>query len=167
MPIVSKETSKKDFNLEMAVLHQIARCASSFDFEGASEWNNCLGDVGSKQIGVRLRESTAFIGGLDVFNYECLLAEVDAESQSKAHAPDVGNLAGSGVKYSLVMGDEYGSKPKFSLSLRPNEQSHIDIKASMVNRMTSETLSRIDDQNVRFEKNIFQFLRMVRPFSCS
>lgn len=167
MPTIANDSSKKNFTLEMAVLQQLARCANSFDFEGASEWNEALGDSQSSQIGLRLRESTAFIGGLDVFNYECLLAELDADSQSKLHSPNVGELEAPGVKYSLVMGDEYGSKPKFNLALRPNEVSHIDIKLSMTNRMTAETVVRIDEQNVRFEKAIFQFLRMVRPFSCS
>jgi hypothetical protein len=167
MPTVANDVSKKDYELEMSVLQQISRCASSFDFEGASDWNNTLGDEQSKQIGIHLRESTAFIGGLDVFNYECLLAEVDSVSQSSMHSPEVGQMGSPGVKFSLVMGDEYGSKSTFNPALRPNELTHVDIAASMANRMTAETVQRIDDQNVRFEKTIFQFLRMVRPFSCS
>lgn len=167
LPTLSKEEAKKDYDLEMAVLKQIARCAGSFDFEGASEWNASLGDHQSQQIGLHVRESTAFIGGLDVFNYECLLAEVDSQSQSAQHAPAVGRLDPPGVKYSLVMGDEYGSKPKYSLALRPHESSHVEIATSMANRMTAETILRIDEQNVRFEKTIFHFLRLVRPFSCS
>lgn len=167
MPITTKENSKKDYDLAMAVLQQIARCASSFDFEGASDWNSTLGDSQSKQIGMRLRESTAFIGGLDVFNYECVLAEVDAQSQSQLHAPEVGAMGGSGVKFSLVVGDEYKSQTRFSHALRPLEVSHADLKSSMTNRMTAETSARIDQQNVRFEKNVFEFLRLVRPFNCS
>lgn len=167
MPTVSKEAAKKDYNLEMAVLKQIARCSSSFEFEGSPEWNSTLGDEQSPQLGIHLRESTAFVGGLDVFNYECMLAELDSLSQSMKHSPEVGKLRPPGVKFSLVLGDEYGSKSSYSQALRPHEVSHMSIAASMSNRCTPETSQRIVDQNVRFEKTIFQFLRIIRPFSCS
>ena len=149
--------------LEDVVIRHIARSACSLDFEGSSVWND---SIGRHQIGLHARESTAFAGGLDTFNMECILAELDEESLSHKHASDVGTLDFPGVKFSLVMGNEYGKhKQHFSHALRPDETSHYELSATMQNRINPETAKRIQCENVRFEKAVYEFLSLVRPFS--
>jgi hypothetical protein len=152
----------KDSVLEDAVIRQIARCAIGFEFEGSAAWNERLGP---NQIGLHLRESTAFAGGLDTFNMECLLAELDTASKSYVNARNVGVLGGSGVKYTLVLGNEYGSTKAFSTNPRPDEVSHVAIVPTMSQRAATETFERIQRENVRFEKSVYQFLTLIKPFS--
>lgn len=165
LPIIPPESQlKKDSVLEEAVLQHIARCACSLDFEGSSAWND---SIGRYQIGVHARESTVYAGGLDTFNMDSILAEIDDESISHKHSPDVGHIDSPGVKFSLVMGNEYGSKQKYSHDMRPDEVSHIDLMTTMLSRVMPETIDRLNRENVKFEKAVFNFLRLVRPFSFS
>lgn len=156
----------QDGLLEDTVLRQIARNACSLDFEGSSSWND---SISRHQIGIHARESTAYAGGLDVFNMECILAEIDSESTSHRNAEGVGLLESPGVKFSLVMGNEYGKhkQQKYSHALRPNETSHYELLATMRNRLTTETARRLEEESVRFEKTVYEFLALVRPFSFS
>jgi hypothetical protein len=103
------------------------------------------------------------------FNMECILAEIDAESTSHKYAESVGQLEAPGVKFSLVMGNEYGKHKmtKYSHALRPDETSHYELLSTMQNRITPETASRIREESVQFEKTVFEFLSLVRPFSFS
>jgi hypothetical protein len=150
--------------LEDTTCQQIARNASCFDFEGSSVWND---SIAKTQIGLHIRETTAFYGGLDSFNYDCVLAEVDSESFSHIYAQGVGMIDPPGVKFSLVLGNEYGMKKKFLHTLRPNEVSHCELLLTMLNRMTPETSERYQRVNVRFEKAVYHFLRLVKPISFS
>lgn len=142
----------------------IARNAPCFDFEGSTPWNDY---IGKSQIGLHIRETTAFYGGLDTFNYDCVLAEIDAESFSHIYASDVGQIDYPGVKFSLVMGNEYGMTKKYLHSLRPNEVSHCELFLTMLTRIIPETTERYNRVNVRFEKAVYYFLRLVKPFSFS
>lgn len=92
---------------------------------------------------------------------------MDAESFSHIYASDVGNIAPPGVKFSLVMGNEYGMSKKYSHALRPNEVSHCELLLTMLNRVTPETTDRYNRVNVRFEKAVYYFLRLVKPISWS
>ncbi len=144
------------------MIRQVARCAISVDFEGSAAWNDKLGP---NQVGFHARESTAHVGGLDTFNMESILAENDYSSTSSLHAPNVGTLPGSGVKYTLVMGNEYGSSRSYSLAPRPDEVSHVTVAAALNSRVMPETQERIQNANTRFEKNVYNFLRIIKPFS--
>lgn len=148
----------------MEVLREVARGVSAFDFEGSAAWNTT---IPSYQIGILCRETSAYMGNLDTFDYECILAELDEKSMSYKNAPDVGTLEAPAIKYTLVMGNEYGSKKGFLHVPRPNEVSHCDIKNAMAERVMPYTLQRIYDENVRLEKTVFSTLRMLRPFSCN
>jgi hypothetical protein len=114
-----------------------------------------------------MRETTAYYGGLDSFNFDCVLAELDSESFSHVYAKEVGSIGPPGVKFSLVMGNEYGMGKKFLHALRPNEVSHCELLLTMLNRITSETSERYERVNVRFEKAVYYFLRLVKPISFS
>jgi hypothetical protein len=148
--------------LENVVMEQIARCASSLEFEGSSAWND---EIGPAQIGVLARETTTYSGGLDQFNFDCILAELDEESQSQKHSPQVGHLDSPAVKFSLVMGNEYGMKKKFTHNLRPDEVSHYDLITTMNSRVTPETKERYVRHDPRFEKTVHDLLKLVRPLS--
>jgi predicted secreted Zn-dependent protease len=65
------------------------------------------------------------------------------------------------------MGNEYGMGKKFLHALRPNEVSHCELLLTMLNRITSETSERYERVNVRFEKAVYYFLRLVKPISFS
>lgn len=147
------------------MLRHISRSACSLDFEGSTAWNDA---ISRHQIGVHSRESTTFAGGLDVFNMECILGELDAQSTSHKHAEEVGVLEDPGVKFSLVVGNEYGKhKQQYFHGLRPDETTHYELKATMTNRVMPETSLRIREENVQFEKAVYEFLSLVRPFSFS
>lgn len=149
--------------LEDDVLLAIARCSSALDFT-SSKWNK---DLSPSQIGILVRESTVATGQADVFDYESVLAEVDSQSESKLNAPDIlDTIPGkSGTKYTLVAGNEYGSKRHYSLAPRPNEQTHVNFNMTLQSRLTEESKERIDRGSERFHKTVYKLLKLVKPFS--
>ena len=148
----------------MEVLREVARGVSSFDFEGSSAWNTT---IPNHQIGILCRETSAYMGNIDTFDYDCVLAELDEKSVSCKNAPDVGGLEFPAVKYTLVMGNEYGNKKGFLHTPRPNEVSHCNVKNAMVSRVMPYTLQRVSEENVCFEKTVFTILRLLRPITCN
>lgn len=156
------ENTAKNQDLEDDVLFAISHCASSMEFQNSS-WNK---ELTSTQIGICGRESTLYTGGNDLFDFECILAEMDAHSESHMHAPEVGMSPGkAGAKYLLVLGNEYGDKKNYSLTPRPLEVSHADFLESLNSRLTPEGRSRILRGNERFHLTVYTLLRMIKPFS--
>jgi hypothetical protein len=152
--------------LEFEVLSQISRCASAYDFSSAP-WSQ---QIPAYQAGVLVREATVYTGGIDTFDYECVLAEVDEHSEAFKNAPDVGATppGSSGVKFTLVMGNEYGTREdKFSHVPRPNEVSHLELSEALSRRTAAETKERVERCNARFQNTVFILLRMIRPLSLS
>lgn len=148
--------------LEDDVLLALARCASSLEYKN-STWNK---ELPTSQIGIQVRESTAYLGNADTYDYECVLAELDSCSESARNAPDVGSIRGkSGVKYTLVLGNEYGDKRHFSHTPRPNEITHVDFLKSLTSRLTEESVERIKMGNERFHQTVYNVLKLLKPCS--
>ena len=145
------------------VLSQICRCANAFDFQ-SSDWNQ---SIPKNQVGILVRESSAYTGIEDGFDYECVLAQLDKNSESYEHAPDVAEIppSSSGVKFTLVMGNEYGDRRLFSHVPRPDEVSHLELCTAMTSRITPEAGERVDRCNVRFQRTVFTLLRLINPLS--
>jgi hypothetical protein len=143
----------------------MARCASAFEFV-SSPWGQKISET---QAGILVRESTVYTGTFDTFDYECVLAELDAVSESSKNAPDVGDIppASGGVKFTLVMGNEYGNRTLFSHMPRPTEVSHLELIGTLANRITDEAKDRAERCNARFSNTVFTLLRLVRPLSLS
>ena len=157
----------KDPLLNTEVLLQISRCANALEFQSSSVWAE-QGKV-KHQIGFLVRESSAYTGMEDGFDFECVLAEMDQHSESYSHAPDIGVFPSStnGVKFTLVMGNEYGDKIRFNNKPRPNEVSHLEISTAMASRATMEAQERMRRSNVRFQNTVYTLLRMINPLTLS
>ena len=145
------------------MLTQIARCANTFDFQ-SSTWGQ---SVPKSQVGLLVRESSVYTGIEDSFDYECVLAQLDKQSESCEQAPDMADMptSSSGVKFTLVMGNEYGNRKLFSHVPRPDEVSHLELCEAVSSRITSEASERIDRCNVRFQKTVYTLLRLINPLS--
>ena len=142
---------------------QIARCANAFDFQSCA-WGQ---SIPKSQVGLLVRETSVYTGIEDSFDYECVLAQIDKNSESYEQAPDVAEIpmSSSGIKFTLVMGNEYGNRKLFSHVPRPDEVSHLELSAAMSSRITSEASERIDRCNVRFQRTVYTLLRLINPLS--
>lgn len=78
-----KDISCKDDVLSNEVLHQISRCANAFDFQSSS-WSQ---SIEPSKVGILVRESSVYTGVDDSFDFECVLAQIDKESESYKNAP--------------------------------------------------------------------------------
>jgi hypothetical protein len=143
------------------VLDEVARCAGAFDFQ-STPWNQTLDD---SKVGILVRETSAFTGIGEEFDYEAILAELDSKSISYLNAEAEGLLPGSGVKFSLVMGNEYGTKEEFSSEFRPGEVTHLSLSNAMKNRVMPEALNRVNRTNGRFQKTVSTVLKILHPLS--
>jgi len=169
------DTTPKNTDLEQAVLKELSKGVTGMDFHSSSEWNKLLSE---SQIGVRVRESSAYTCPAETFDYECVLVEEDAVSQSYKHCTELGllpSMEGSTampVKYCLVMGDEYGDK-EWSRPLkevhapRPAEVEHMELSRSLKDRVTSEAKERVERTNPRFQETVHTLLSLIKPFSIS
>lgn len=160
--VLKQDSKVKDSELEDAVLKEIAMLANSVDFEGSSDWNSALK---STQIGILAQESTAFTCHEEAFDFDCILAERDDASESHLSSPAVGTLPSPGVRFTLVLGNDYGTKSGFSLQPRPNEVSHMDLTAALTSRTTEECRERVYRARATFQNTVFRLLRLVRPLS--
>lgn len=112
-----------------------------------------------------MRESTAYTGAVEAYDYECVLAERDTVSTSHKHAPEIGVMPGAGVKFTLVVGNEYESRRNFSVVPRANEIPRLELGVSIRSRLTPEGSSRIARSNALFAKTITKLLQLMKPFS--
>lgn len=143
-------------------MEAIARSANALDFDSSS-WNK---ELPSTSIGILVRESTVSTGGADHHDFDCVLAEMDAMSESSQASTCIGIAPGkSGVKYTRVYGNDYGTKKNFSNNSRPNEVSHVKFAATLSSRISQEATDRIDRSNERFAQTVFNLLKLVKPFS--
>jgi hypothetical protein len=124
-----------------------------------AEWNRVLEP---SKIGILVRESTVYTGGIDSFDFDCILAEVDASSKSSLHAPGVGALAPPGVKFTVVRGNDYGESKTFSDVPRFGEISHLTIRRAMGNIQTDAADTRALRTSGRFERSVFLLLKLTR-----
>lgn len=152
----------QDKDLEDAVLLEMSRVANAVDFEGHAEWNRQLPRT---QIGLLAQESTSFSSEEEAFDLECVLAERDDASESHRSAESVGTLASPGVKFTLVLGNEYGTREGFSLLPRPDEVSHAQLAEALSSRATEEGRERVQRATASFQDTVFTLLRIVRPLS--
>lgn len=127
----------------------------------STSWNHQLS---ADQIGIHLKESTVYTCPLENYDFECILAEMDKISESFRNAPKLGEVPSS-VKYTLVMGNEYGNRKLYSHVPRPNETTHIDLSKTMNNRATPEAMQRLRRINTRFTQNITVILSLIKAFS--
>lgn len=156
------DSALKDLDLEDNVLKEIALLANSFDFEGANDWNSSMK---SSQIGILAQESTAFTCTEEAFDFECILAERDDSSSSHLSSPDVGTLPSPGARFTLVLGNDYGTKHVYSLQPRPGEVAHVDLVSALQSRTTDECRERVHRARATFQNTVFVLLRLVRPLS--
>lgn len=148
-------------HLEHEIINFISRCASACDFQ-SSPWNQQLGEA---EGGVLVRESTAYTGGNESYDFECVKMEEDVVSTSHRESPLVGIMPGTAVKCTLVMGNEYGTRRNYSLSPRPNECTHVTMENVLKRRLTVEAMNRIARSNERFAKTILMLLELIKPYS--
>eukprot|EP00605_Chrysophyceae_sp_TOSAG23-4_P000531 GSChrysophyteH1.ASY1.ANO1.600.1 assembled CDS len=164
MPKVENNGDAKKLELEDDVLSEIARCASSFDFSSSS-WNK---EVGNQRVGLLARESTVYTARSETYDYECILVEEDAVTESRCYAPEAGSVAGTGSSncvFKCVLGNQYGTRPGFSHAARPGETSHLELISSLKGRCTPEAIERAGRVNELFADTVLKLLRMVRPLS--
>ncbi len=147
--------------VEDEVLRHIGRCASACEF-ASSNWNQQLP---SHCIGIMVKETTVYTGAIESYDYECVFAESDALSSSCKLSTVAGGAPGSGVKFTNVMGNEYGTKKDYSLEPRPDEVTHITLAAALQSRLTSEAVERINRVNSRFADSVTSLLKQLRLFS--
>lgn len=145
--------------MENAVYADIARWASSYDFMGCPEWNRALDP---SKIGVLVRESSVYTGGIDTFDFDCVLAEVDALSKSSVEAPGAGALPPPGVKFTNVRGNDCGDSKTFSDAPRFGEISHLSIRRAMGSTQTEAADERAVRTSGRFERTVFLLLKLTR-----
>jgi hypothetical protein len=146
-------------DIEDAVYEDMSRWISSYDFHGSAEWARSIDE---NKVGVLLRESSCYTGGIDAFDYDCILAEKDEFSESNINYPETGPIAAPGVKYTLAMGNEYGSKKVFSNASRGSEVAHMTMREAMTTRQTPEAGERAKRTNGRFERTVFSLLCSLR-----
>lgn len=173
--IESLPQPSKSAVIEMPVLEAISRTANALDVLSCPAWNQRQSPhIGESRIGLLVRETSAYTGSSEVLDYDCVLAELDAVSESYNRATDGGILPSGldSVKYTLVMGNRYASynpleavNVSFSHAPRPGECATLHLVKAMTNRVTEETMTRIAGANVKFQKNVFTILRLVKPFS--
>jgi len=154
--------SNKKQSIEIDIYKQIARSAHVFDFQ-SSNWGHET-TLTENQVGILARESTIYLGGFDHFDYECILCEADSVSETYLNYPDLGESSVS-HKFTLVLGNEYGSKKGFSHTARPKEVTHLDIVTTMASRVTSEGMNRLETVSEIFVKTVETVLILVKPFS--
>ena len=142
-------------------MKDVAKCAGGMDIQ-STVWNQTLGE---HVAAIFARESSAFTGGGESFDFDTLLVEVDNQSISYLHAPGEGDSPGAGVKYTVVMGNEYGERKDYSAVPRPGEVTHLSLAEAMRNQVMPEVLERIRDTNVRFERTILTLLENIRPIT--
>lgn len=145
--------------LESAVYADMSRWISAYDFCSSPEWARTLDE---HKIGVLVRESSCYTGCIDTFDYDCVLAESDDHSDSCKNSPDTGAIASPGVKYTLVLGNEYGSKRAFSNEPRRFQEAHMTIRDAMQSRQTLEAGERANRTNGRFENAVYTLLWGLR-----
>lgn len=147
------------------VMRQMSRCTSAFDFHSSS-WSQSLPP---SQIGVHVRESAVYTGGenLGLFDFECVLAEVDKMSESCIQACDVGDIpsSSSGVKFTLVIGNAYGDKEEFSSKPRVGESSHLGILGAVDSRISAEAMDRVHRCSVRYQRTVYTLLNLINPLA--
>jgi hypothetical protein len=156
----------KDPALNEEVLAQVARCANALEFQSSSAWGDQ--DKTSNKVGLLVRESSAYTGAEDGFDFECVLAETDSTSESFLHAPEVVSpfpTCTNGIKFLLVFGNEYGTKTRFSGKPRPDEVSHLELAGAMASRTTAEARERMQRCNAQFQNTVHTLLRMTNPLS--
>ena len=137
----------------------MSRWVSSYDYHSSPEWARSIDE---NKIGVLARESSCYTGGIDTFDFDCILAEKDEFSESNVNSPGTGTIEPPGVKYTLVMGNEYGSKKVFSNEPRRSEIAHMTIREAMQSRQTVEASERAQRTNGRFEKTVYTLLCGLR-----
>lgn len=148
--------------LEETVLGEMARCAAALDFQ-STDWS---GSLSHSQVALLVRETAAYTGG-DTFDFEAVVAEADKDSISYQHAPNQGELPGSGIKFTVVFGNEYGDKSAYSSEPRPGEVTHLSLTEALSRQVMPEVKYRISRTNVRFQKAVLTLLKVVRPLSLS
>lgn len=133
------------------------------DISSSTEWNKTLND---SQVGILARESCVYTCPGEENEYECILAERDEVSITYQNTPELGFAPGAdGIQYTLVLGNEYGKRSLFSAVPRPNEITHLELPRTLTQRITPEAMDRIRRINPRFQKTIFTFLSLIRPYS--
>lgn len=163
-PVNQLYVNKKLPILEEDVLLAISKCASAIEFQCCNVWNN---ELKYYEIGLLARESNVYCGAHATVEFDCILAQMDKFSNSfiRAKQEDILTSSSSGVKYLLIMGNEYNSKKEFSLEPRPSEVTHVDLIKTLQRRITKDALINIEQCDERFHQAVNSLLRLIKPFS--
>ena len=154
----------KNMDLENDVYLQMSQCASALEF-CSSTWNK---ELSPSQVGLLARESTVYNAVDESFDYECISAEMDKISRTYKWTPDLGEIQGAGkanAKFTNVVGNQYGTRPGFDNSIRPGEESHIELIETMKSRITPETYKRARRTHGTFARTIYTMLKLIKPLS--
>jgi hypothetical protein len=128
-----------------------------------SPWNQAIPE---SQIGILARESAVYAAASENFDYECVLVEKDDCTTAYSNTPELGVVPGpAGVKFTLVFGNEYGTRKLFSHVPRPQEITHIELSKTLRSRATTECLERFKDVNPSFRKTVGTLLNLIKPYS--
>eukprot|EP01041_Mallomonas_annulata_P000234 gene234-423_t len=153
----------KNIILENVVLEEIARCSCALDFQ-STPWNQSLNH---NQMSFYVRETSAFTGNGENFDFETILAEMDNASTSYRNAEAEGILPGQGVKFTNVMGNEYGDKSNHSIKPRPGESTHLSLSMALSKTLMPEALKRIQRTNKTDNKSVPVNRRFCNALFCS
>jgi hypothetical protein len=105
---------------------------------------------------------------MEKYDYECVLAEHDSVTAAYTNTPALGVVpVPSGMKFTLVFGNEYGNRKLFSHVPRPNEITHVGLSHCLVSRVTPECLERMSHTNQKFQKTVNTLLSLLKPYSLS
>ncbi len=150
--------------VEQRVIDEVSMGISSLEY-ASSPWNQ---SIGAAQVGILVRESSVYSCPGETFDYECVLAEHDEVTTAYINTPTLGFVtAPSAVKFTLVFGNEYGTRKLFSHVPRPKELSHIGLSQALALRVTPECLFRQGQTNQKFQKTVNTLLTLVKPYSLS
>mmetsp|Transcript_10332 Transcript_10332/g.29508 ORF Transcript_10332/g.29508 Transcript_10332/m.29508 type:complete len:743 (-) Transcript_10332:171-2399(-) len=169
--------------MERKLSSDVARLASSFDFEG-STWNHL---VGSQRSVMKVRETSVYTGGNEeTFDFKLVLAEMDAISESARKAPGIGDLSGAAVKYSFLNMKDDGAAsadpaeheedfgdpteaicPGFSDKREQGTLTHVFLNFLVKEQCSEEANERVESSSEELAQAVERLLLLTRPFSFS
>jgi len=160
----------KTRELEDKLCQELSYLSTSFDF-CSSRWNN---SVGKDRCCFQAKETDAFTGGSDLVDYNMVVIENDAMSQSAMDS--LGGREGDvvkevcvngGMKCLLVAGGEGPSSRSFDSALVDGMQSEVYLQSCLENIACKETIARVEKSSGVMSSTVRSLLQLTRPFSFS
>lgn len=82
-------------------------------------------------------------------------------------SPPISIVDRESVKYTLVLGNEYGDKKTFSITPRPAAVAHVQLVTTLRSQLTPEAVERIESADARFQVTVAKLIRSCRLLSLS